>query len=121
MGIPESREARYSMRGKPTTSHYRALKVAEQTLVVRRVTPTPPDPNKVRRISEEVLGRGWKPQRPEWLQELDRRPFQSRDQYLETLETDYVGLEKTSSAPVPSKSRERAIAFAELLAQFDEL
>jgi hypothetical protein len=86
MNIPESRSVRVTRRGKEQTSRYRAEKVAERTLVVRRVEPRPVDPSARIRIAEEVTARGFKLKRPSWLVELDRRPFQSMEQHLEATE-----------------------------------
>ena len=121
MGIPESREARYSVRGKPQTSYWRALKVAQDTLVVSHVEPRRIDPTKggLKR-REEILGRNWKPKVPMIYAELDWLPFKSRDQFLETLETDYKPeTKKTKVAPKSNKREEREQAKAALLALFD--
>jgi hypothetical protein len=85
--IPESREARYSLRGKPQTSWWKAQRIADQTLVIRKVEPRPFDPERAKRIREEILGTSYKPQLPMIYAKLNQRPFQSRDQFLETLET----------------------------------
>jgi hypothetical protein len=90
MGMPESRDPRYAERGRPQTSRYRAMKVADRSLVVRHVEPRLPDPERARAVSAEILGRGWKPQKPMIYAKLDMRPFQSTEQFLRTLETDYV-------------------------------
>ena len=126
MGLPESREARYTMRGKPQTSWWRAEKVAADTLVVRydpSIIRTP-DPNRTRIISEEVLARGWKPQKPMIYALLDLRPFQSKENFLMTLETDYVPPIKEAkriSVQSPRASDMRAMEFGKLLAAFDDV
>ena len=120
--MPESREARYSLRGKPQTSWYRAQRVADESLVVRQIAPRPPKTREECAVIREVaIGSHWKLQRPDWLLELDRRPFQSKDQFLETLETDYKAPEPLKVAPKPKKSQLRALAFAELLKQFEDI
>lgn len=56
MQIPESRDARYSLRGKAQTSYWKAKRVADQSLSVR-IDPSiirKPDPKKARRITESV-------------------------------------------------------------------
>ena len=54
--------------------------------------------------------------------ELDWMPFKSRDQFLETLETDYKPEKKTTkAAPKSNKRQERAEAKAALLDLFKEL
>ncbi len=123
MGIPESREARYSVRGKPQTSYWKALKVAQDTLVVRHVEPRRIDPTEgglQRR--EEILGRNWKPKIPMIYAELDWMPFKSRDQFLETLETDYKPEVKAKVLkPKNDKRAERAAAKSALLSLFDDI
>jgi hypothetical protein len=123
MSLPESREARYSLRGKPTTSWWKAQKVADQTLVVRKVAPRPPKTQEeLDKLNEEIFGRNWKPQVPMIYAMLDMKPFQSREQFLETLETGYVKPEATSKTVTsPRASDMRQMEFSKLLDAFDDI
>ena len=125
MNLPESREARYTMRGKPQTSWWRAKKIADETLVIRRVAPRPkPSQEENDKRREEIIGSGWKPQKPMIFAKLDMKPFQSREQFLETLETDYVEPEKKEkriSSTSPRASDMRAMERAKIMEAFDDL
>lgn len=84
MKIAQSKTVRYSPRGKQTTSYWKARTIAERSLKISFIEPKEIDPNAPRRIREEC--NAWKPKIPKIITDLDRRPFQSKDQHQEALE-----------------------------------
>jgi hypothetical protein len=125
MNLPESREARYTQRGKAQTSYWKARSIAEQSLVVRRVAPRAPKTQKeLDKLNEERIGSFWKPKKPMIFAKLDMKPFQSKDQFMRTLETDYVEEHEeksTSSVTSPRASGMRALQRAQLFAEFEDI
>lgn len=134
MGLPESREARYTQRGKTQTSYWKADKIAKDTLRVRKVAPRPPKTqDELITLQEVIIGSGFKPQVPMIYAKLNQRPFQSREQFMKelergerhsgSLESRFVekSEEKRISSTSPRASDMRAMEFAKLLAEFDDI
>jgi hypothetical protein len=109
MGIPESREARYSPRGKTQTSYWKAKTIAERSLVVKRVAPRPAkSQEQLDQMNEERIGSFYKPQVPMIFAKLNMRPFQSKEQFQKELERNEChsgsieGSTRTSTSSVTS-------------------
>jgi hypothetical protein len=117
--MPESREARRTVRGKTQTSYWKARKVAEDSLVVRQIEPVVQHVEQTEAIAHQrslelqVFGNNssssfhadWKPQVPRRYAKLDQRAFESNEQFLIRQETpgEYDGEEYPGHNPPEPK------------------